>query len=66
MPICIDLAQLDAKLRRWRKKHNTLAKVAAAHRSVLLQRVVESMAFENQPVSMDRLKVLFRNQQDQG
>jgi hypothetical protein len=44
------LRLLDAKLRQWQKKHDTPAKVAAAHRKVLLQRVVESMAFENEPV----------------
>lgn len=54
------LTQLDAKLRRWRKRHDTPAKVAAAHRRVLLQRAVESMAFENQPVSLARLKILLK------
>jgi len=52
--------EANAKLRRWRKKHNTPKKVAAAHRKVLLQRVVESMAFENEPVSMARLKALLK------
>lgn len=50
----------DAKLRAWRKRHDTSAKVAAAHRKVLLERVSQSMAFENQSVSMERLKVLTR------
>ena len=54
----IDLAQAEARLQRWRKQHNTPAKVAAAHRKVLLERVSQSMAFENQPVSTDRLKTL--------
>jgi hypothetical protein len=54
----IDLAQADALLKRWRSQHNTPAKVATAHRKVLLERVSHSMAFENQPVSTDRLKVL--------
>ena len=54
----IDLAQAETRLQRWRKQHNTPAKVAAAHRKVLLERVSQSMAFENQPVSTDRLKTL--------
>ena len=54
----IDPAQADARLKQWRSRHNTPAKVAAAHRKVLLERVSESMAFENQPVCMDRLKTL--------
>ena len=51
----IDLAQTDTRLRQWRKQHDTPAKVAAAHRKVLLERVSQSMAFEGQPVSMLRL-----------
>jgi hypothetical protein len=54
----IDLAKADAKLRVWRKKYNTPEKVTAAHRKVLPERVCQSMAFENQPVSMNRLKTL--------
>ena len=54
----IDPAQADARLQQWRSRHNTPAKVAAAHRKVLLERVSQSMAFENQPVSTDRLKTL--------
>jgi hypothetical protein len=54
----IDLAQAEARLQQWRSRHNTPAKVAAAHRKVLLERVSQSMAFENQPVSTDRLKIL--------
>ena len=56
----VDLAQAEVFLEQWRKSHNTPAKVVAAHRKVLLQRVSESMAFENQPVSTDRLKELMR------
>ncbi|MDE3019124.1 MAG: hypothetical protein KGO52_06085 [Nitrospirota bacterium] len=56
----LDLKQLDAKLRAWRQEHNTQAKVAATHRKVLLERVSQSMAFENQPVSTDRLKKLLK------
>ena len=54
----IDPAQVEARLQRWRKQHDTPAKVAAAHRNVLLERVSQSMAFENQPVSTERLKIL--------
>lgn len=52
--------ELDDKLRAWRTEHNTSEKVASAHRIVLLDRVAQSMVFENQPVSMERLKVLMR------
>jgi hypothetical protein len=55
-----DLKQANTKLRRWQERHDTPEKVAAAHRKVLLQRVVESMAFENEPVSMARLKALLK------
>lgn len=54
----IDLAQSEARLRQWRQQHDTPAKVAAAHRKVLLERVSQSMAFENQPVSTDHLRDL--------
>jgi hypothetical protein len=54
----LDLVKADRKLRAWRKRHSTPVKVAAAHRKVLLERVSQSMAFENQPVSTDRLKTL--------
>ena len=54
--LSFDLAQAEARLQQWRSKHNTPAKVAAAHRKVLLERVSQSMAFENQPVSTERLK----------
>ncbi|MBI5854127.1 MAG: hypothetical protein HZB35_02635 [Nitrospirae bacterium] len=50
--------EADAKLHAWRKERDTPEKVAAAHRKVLLQRVVESMAFESEPVSLARLKTL--------
>lgn len=50
--------ELDAELPAWRGQHNTPEKVAATHRKVLLDRVVQFMAFENQPVSMKRLKAL--------
>ena len=56
----LDMKKLDAKLRQWQKRHDTPAKVAEAHRKVLLDRVVQSMAFENEPVSMARLKTLLK------
>lgn len=56
MIVSMNTDELDAKLRAWREEHNTPEKVAAAHKKVLLDRVVQSMAFENQPVSMERLK----------
>lgn len=50
----------DAKLRAWREEHNTPEKVAVTHQKVLQRwlRVVQSMAFENQPVSMKSLKTM--------
>ncbi len=54
--ISLDLAKAETRLQQWRSKHNTPAKVAAAHRKVLLLRVSQSMAFEDQPVSTERLK----------
>jgi hypothetical protein len=61
MPTEMDFDALDAKLRQWRRRHNTPAKVAAAHREVFLDRVVESMAFENEAISKSRLKALLKN-----
>lgn len=59
-PQPLDIKELDAKLRQWQKRHDTPEKVAAAHRKVLLERVVQSMAFENEPVSMARLKTILK------
>ncbi len=56
----IDLVKLTVKLQEWQRQHNTPQKVAAAHRKVLLERVVQSMAFENESVSMARLKTLLK------
>ena len=56
----IDLAKADAKLRAWRKKYDTPEKLAALHRKAILKHVVQSMAFEGQPVSMARLKSLLK------
>ena len=58
MIVPVNADELDAKLRAWREEHNTPEKVAATHRKVLLDRVVQTMAFENQPVSTERLKTL--------
>jgi hypothetical protein len=55
-PLNLDL--LSTKLRQWQALHNTPEKVAAAHRQVLRERVIQSMAFENQPLTMDRLEAL--------
>jgi hypothetical protein len=59
-PPPIDFAKVDAKLRAWRKKYDTPEKVAVLHRKAILKHVVQPMAFEGQPVSMTRLKVLFK------
>lgn len=59
-PPPIDLARADAKLRAWRKKYDTPEKVAALHRKAILKHVVQSMAFDGQPVSMTRLKALLK------
>ncbi len=53
--------QAETKVRVWRKRHDTSVKVAAAHRKVLLDRVIQSMAFENRAVSRSRLKTLLKN-----
>jgi hypothetical protein len=54
-------ADLVKKLRHWQKRHDSPTKVAAAHRRVLLERVVESMAFENEPVTMAHLRSLLKS-----
>ena len=54
----MDADELAAKLCVWRKEHNAPEKVAATYRKVLLERGSQSMAFENQPLSMERLKTL--------
>ena len=59
-PPDIDLARADGKLHAWRKKYDTPEKMAALHRKVILKHVVQSMAFEGQPVSMARLKSLLK------
>ncbi len=60
------LAKLNAKLQNWQNQHYTSEKVATAHKIVLLKRVVQSMAFENEPVSMARLKNLLKKKRRAG
>ena len=56
----IELKKLNSALQLWQKLHDTPEKVAGAHRKVLLERVVQSMSFENQPVDIVRLKALLK------
>jgi hypothetical protein len=58
----IDLNQANERLQAWRKKYDTPEKVAAQHRKKILDWVVESMAFEGEPVSKARLKALLKAQ----
>jgi hypothetical protein len=60
IPPPIDIAEANAKLQAWRKKYNRPEKVAALHRKAVLDYVVESMAFEGEPVSKTRLKALLK------
>lgn len=57
----IDTADLNARLRRWRELHNTPEKRAALFREKIPEWVAQSMAFENQPVSIERVKTLLKN-----
>lgn len=57
-----DLTKVEKRLIEWRKKHDTQEKVAVAHRKVLLERVVQSMAFEKEAITKARLKALLRKQ----
>jgi hypothetical protein len=56
----LDLKQFDAKLRAWRKKYDMPVKIAALHRKAILKHVVDSMAFEVQPIGMARLGTLLK------
>ena len=56
----LDLKKADAKLRQWRKRYADPTKRASLYRKKVLDWVVQSMAFENEPVSMDRLKALLK------
>jgi hypothetical protein len=57
----IDTAELNARLRRWRELHADPAKREALYRKKIPEWVAQSMAFENQPVSIERLKTLLKN-----
>ena len=59
-PPPIDLVTVEAKLRAWRKKYDTPEKVATLHRRAILDQVVQSMAFDGQPVSKARLRTLLK------
>lgn len=54
----VDLEALESKFRRWRAQHKTPDTVVAAHREVMLERVVQSMTFEGEPITMVCLKTL--------
>ncbi|TVM03077.1 MAG: hypothetical protein CV087_07145 [Candidatus Brocadia sp. WS118] len=54
----IDPDALETKFRKWRAQHKTPATVIAAHREVILERVVQSMTFEGEPITVARLKIL--------
>lgn len=58
----IDLEEANKRLQAWRKKYDTPEKVAAQHRKKILDWVVESMAFEGEPVSKARLKALLEKE----
>ena len=58
----INLEQANKRLQEWRKKYDTPEKVAAQHRKKILDWVVESMAFEGEPVSKARLKELLKKE----
>ena len=54
----IALAQANLLLDQWRSKHGTLEKVAAAHRKVMLDRVIQSLSCEDPSQDKVRLKAL--------
>ncbi|MFQ5579079.1 MAG: hypothetical protein ACE5FZ_00565 [Nitrospiria bacterium] len=55
----INLTKLNIKLKKGQKRHNMSEKLAVAHRKTFLEWVLQSMAFENEPIDMARLKKLF-------
>ncbi|GJL68924.1 MAG: hypothetical protein NPIRA06_15590 [Nitrospirales bacterium] len=57
-PSVPDIETIEAKLHRWRSQHNTPDKVVASHRAVILDRVVQSMEFEKDSITVARLKSL--------
>ncbi|MDG6025235.1 MAG: hypothetical protein E3K40_00705 [Candidatus Brocadia sp.] len=52
------LNAFETKFRQWRALHKTPDTVIAAHREVMLERVVQSMTFEGEPITLTRLKTL--------
>jgi hypothetical protein len=54
----VDLDALETKFRQWRAQHKTPDTVIAAHREVIFERVVQSMKFEGEPITVARLKIL--------
>lgn len=58
VPSVPDIETIEAKLHRWRIQHNTPDKVVASHRAVILERVVQSMEFEKDFITVARLKRL--------
>lgn len=58
----VNLTQANAKLRRWQQEHADLATRQALYRGRILDWVVESMKFENEPVTMARLQELLASQ----
>ena len=59
-PHSLNLDTLDTKLRRWQKQHADPVKLSALYRRKIPDWVIQSMAFENEPVSLDRLKALLK------
>jgi hypothetical protein len=57
----VNLTQANAKLHRWRQQHADPATSQALYRDRVLEWVVESMKFENEPVTMARLQELLAN-----
>ncbi|MCA9473474.1 MAG: hypothetical protein KC594_15545 [Nitrospira sp.] len=57
-PSVPDIKTIEDKLHRWRSQHNTPDKVVASHRAVILDRVVQSMEFEKDSITVARLKNL--------
>lgn len=57
----VNLAATNAKLRRWYQEHPDLATRQALFQDRILEWVVESMRFENEPVTMGRLQELLAN-----
>jgi hypothetical protein len=58
----VNLAETNAKLRRWYQEHPDLAARQVLFQNRILEWVVESMRFESEPVTMGRLQELLANQ----